>query len=283
MREFFSSILLGLGINDVVDIIVVAFVLYKIIGFIRKSRAEQLVKGLLIVVLATVLSDIFRLHTLNWILRSSMAVGVIALVIVFQPELRRGLESLGRSNVFRARLGKMDGGKAEEIVSIIQSSLESMSKSRTGALIVIERATALTEIADTAIKIDGSLSQELIENIFYEGAPLHDGAVILREDRVYSAGCVLPLTQNSRLPSNLGTRHRAGIGITEHSDAVAIMVSEETGYISVARDGLLFRNLKGEHLQKMLIKAYVADENEGIKKGIKKAVKNIGGSGNVEK
>ena len=216
MKEFIDNITSGIGINDIVDILVVAFVFYKVIGFIKQSRAEQLVKGLLVLVIIAGLSDLFNLYTLNWILKSSLAVGVIALVVVFQPELRRGLESLGRSKLLRTTFSQMDKDQAQTITKEFVESLQYLADTRTGALIIIERETALTDICETGTRIDARVSTELLGNIFYEGAPLHDGAIIIRGDRIHSAGCVLPLTQNTSLPKELGTRHRAGIGITEN-------------------------------------------------------------------
>ena len=282
MKNFFSNIISGIGINDFIDILVVAFVVYKILGFIRQSRAEQLVKGLLVILGATALSDLLHLYTLNWLLKSSLAVGVIALVVVFQPELRRGLESLGRSNILKTKFSQLDKNKAEDLANKFVDSVDGLSNSRTGALIIIERETALTDICETGTKIDAEISEELIGNIFYEGAPLHDGAVIIRGERMHSAGCVLPLTQNSNLPSSLGTRHRAGIGITEHSDAISIIVSEETGIISVAKDGKLNRFLDKDGLRKILLDGYLNNEDD-IVKGIRGVVKKIGGSKNAPK
>lgn len=282
MKNFFSNIISGIGINDFIDILVVAFVVYKILSFIRQSRAEQLVKGLLVILGATALSDLLHLYTLNWLLKSSLAVGVIALVVVFQPELRRGLESLGRSNILKTKFSQLDKNKAEDLANKFVDSVDGLSNSRTGALIIIERETALTDICETGTKIDAEISEELIGNIFYEGAPLHDGAVIIRGERMHSAGCVLPLTQNSNLPSSLGTRHRAGIGITEHSDAISIIVSEETGIISVAKDGKLNRFLDKDGLRKILLDGYFNNEDD-IVKGIRGVVKKIGGSKNAPK
>lgn len=282
MKNFFSNIISGIGINDFIDILVVAFVVYKILGFIRQSRAEQLVKGLLVILGATALSDLLHLYTLNWLLKSSLAVGVIALVVVFQPELRRGLESLGRSNILKTKFSQLDKNKAEDLANKFVDSVDGLSNSRTGALIIIERETALTDICETGTKIDAEISEELIGNIFYEGAPLHDGAVIIRGERMHSAGCVLPLTQNSNLPSSLGTRHRAGIGITEHSDAISIIVSEETGIISVAKDGKLNRFLDKDGLRKIFLDGYFNNEDD-IVKGIRGVVKKIGGSKNAPK
>ncbi len=283
MGNFLNEFTSGIGLNDVLDILVVAFVLYKILGFIKQSRAEQLVKGLLIILIATLLSDVLKLYTFNWMLKSSLAVGVIALVVVFQPELRRGLESLGRSKLIKNRFGNVDKGKAELLSEKIVTAATNMSKQRVGALIIVERETALTDIAETGTKIDGEISVELIENIFYEGAPLHDGAVILRGDRLYAAGCVLPLTQNTNLPTELGTRHRAAIGITEHSDCISIVVSEESGTISVAVDGKLQRGFNDASLKSKLIYSYSYEDTADSISNIKQIFKRIGGSKDAPK
>ena len=276
MKEFIDNITSGIGINDIVDILVVAFVFYKVIGFIKQSRAEQLVKGLLVLVIIAGLSDLFNLYTLNWILKSSLAVGVIALVVVFQPELRRGLESLGRSKLLRTTFSQMDKDQAQTITKEFVESLQYLADTRTGALIIIERETALTDICETGTRIDARVSTELLGNIFYEGAPLHDGAIIIRGDRIHSAGCVLPLTQNSSLPKELGTRHRAGIGITENSDAISFIVSEETGIISSAKDGKLTRYLDGKAIEKILLDVYFNHESNTILGSVKSAFDKIG-------
>lgn len=283
MKEFFNNIISGIGINDVLDIAVVAFVFYKIIGFIRQSRAQQLVKGLLIILIATGLSDLFNLYALNWILKSSMAVGVIALVIVFQPELRRGLESLGRSKILKSTFSQLDKDQATILTREFVEAVLELADTRTGALIIIEREIAITEICDTGTRIDAEISSELLNNIFYEGSPLHDGAVIVRGERLHSAGCVLPLTENTNLPKDLGTRHRAGIGITEISDAIALMVSEETGIISSAKEGKLTRYLDGKALEKVLLESYFQNDTKNILQTFKETLKNIGRSNDASK
>lgn len=281
MYEFFNSLIPGIGINDILDMAVVAFLFYKVMGFIKKSRAEQLLKGLLIVVLVSVVSELLNLHTLNWILKSCLTIGMIALVVVFQPELRRGLESIGRSNILKTTFSQVDNEQAKKITKEFVRAMQEMADTKTGALIVIERETSLSDICETGTKIDAQISAEMIGNIFYEGAPLHDGAVIVRGERLYSAGCVLPLTQNKSLPKELGTRHRAGIGITECSDAIAFMVSEETGIISSARDGRLTRYLDGKAMEKMLLDIYFENESKDLFSSFKSAFDRIGGSKDV--
>lgn len=283
MQEFISNVASGIGLNDILDIAVVAFIFYKLLDFIRENRAGQLAKGLLIVILAAGLSNLLNLYALSWLIRSTLAVGVIALVVIFQPELRRVLESLGRSKFFKGSLSKEDKSKAQEITREFVEALLSMSDTKTGALIVIERQTALTDICETGTEIDSKVTAQLIGNIFYEGAPLHDGAVIVRGDRLHSAGCVLPLTSNQNLPKELGTRHRAGIGITEVSDAISLIVSEETGIISMARDGKLTRYMDGKDVEKVLLDCYFGNDTDDIISKAKSAFDKIGGSKDAPK
>ena len=259
MENFLNNIVSSIGIMDVLDILIVAFIVYKVLGFIRETRAEQLAKGLAILVVMTLASRALHLYTLNWILSGLMTVGLLAIVVIFQPELRRALEHLGRSKFVNV-LDGVDKEEAKRMVLEMVEAIDSMSASRTGALIVIEGEITLSDIVETGTVIDAAVSAEMIGNIFYEGAPLHDGALIVRGDRLYAAGCVLPLTQNKQLSKELGTRHRAGIGITENSDALVIIVSEETGVISIAQNGNLTRFLDAKNIEKTLLGLYF-DEN----------------------
>ncbi|ERM92018.1 diadenylate cyclase CdaA [Caldanaerobacter subterraneus] len=248
------DIIKTMRINDIVDILIIAYVLYRLILVIHKTRAEQLLKGLAVLIIITKLSEWLQLRTVNYILRNAMTVGVIALLIVFQPELRRGLESLGRSGF----LGKNffffneDEKDMSEVIGEICDAVQYLSRSKIGALIVIERETGLNEIIETGIAMDSKISSELLINTFIPNTPLHDGAVIIRGDRIMAAGCFLPLTDNQNLSSELGTRHRAGLGVTEISDAIAIIVSEETGTISLAQNGRLSRHLDPKTLKEVL-------------------------------
>ena len=239
MQEFFWNAFSGIRITDIIDILIVAVVVYKLLGLIKQTRAEQLFKGVLLLVVATFLSDLFNLHTINWILKGTVALGAVAILVVFQPELRRGLEYLGRSKFVNAPFEQMDKEKGKHITSNIVKAIDSFSRDRVGALIVFERQTNLTDIMESGTIVDAEISDQILGNIFYEGAPLHDGAVIIRDGKVYAAGCVLPLTKNNSISKDLGTRHRAGIVITENSDALTLIVSEETGIISIAEDGQL--------------------------------------------
>ena len=265
MQDFFNNVTSGIGIMDIIDILIVAFLIYKILGFIRETRAMQLIKGLLVLVVATFLSELLSLHTLNWLLKGTMTLGVVALVIVFQPELRRGLEFLGRTKLLRPGFGQLDKEKAKHITTEFIRAIEAFSKDRTGALIVLERETALTDMTESGTIVDAEISAELLGNIFYEGSPLHDGAVIIRGDRIFAAGCVLPLSQNKTIGKELGTRHRAGIGITEHSDAMTLIVSEETGIISMAVNGKLSRFLDTKTVEKTLLNMYLGNGELGDK------------------
>ncbi len=260
MGQILGGLFSGFGISDIIDIAIVSFIIYKILGFIRSTRAEQLAKGLLVIVVAAFLANIMHLYILNWLLTGVLSVGVVALVVVFQPELRRGLEFLGRGRFTRQFSISQENitGNVDKIVRAV----EYFAGRKEGAIIVIERQTALQDIVETGTLIDAVVSEDLLENLFYKGSPLHDGAVILRSERILAAGCVLPLTQNQNLSKELGTRHRAGIGISEVSDAVAIIVSEETGIISVASDGKLSRFLDRKALEKMLLNMYMSDMPE---------------------
>ena len=272
MNQFFQNIVSNIGVNDVLDILIVAFLFYKLLGFIRETRAEQLAKGLLVLVLVALAASWLHLYTLQWILSNLVNVGLIAIVIIFQPELRRLLENLGRNKLI-SNFSGIDLEEAEEITIEIREALLSMSKSRTGALIVFERERTLTDIIETGTLIQAGISREMIGNIFYEGAPLHDGALIVRGDKLWAAGCVLPLTEDKKLSKELGTRHRAGIGITENSDALVFIVSEETGIISKAENGKLERNLNAARIDELLQSVYIAPDKDSLPDRITKVLK----------
>ncbi len=280
VENVFKNIVSSIGITDVLDIAIITFLVYKLLGFIRETRAEQLAKGLLLLVVATVLSKWMHLYTLHWLLSGLISAGLVAIVVIFQPELRRALEYLGRSRITNI-FGEVDKEEAKRIVGQFVEAVDSMSASRTGALIVIEREISLNDIVETGTVIDSQITAQMIGTIFYEGTPLHDGAVIVRGDKLYAAGCVLPLTQNKELNKELGTRHRAGIGITENSDALVIIVSEETGIISIAQNGKLTRFLDGKTIEKKLLNLYFEGETEQkLSDRISKALK---GGKNVKK
>ena len=263
LQTFFTNTIYSIGWNDALDIAITTFVLYKILEFIKETRAQQLVKGLAVLVIAYFLSGILNLHVVHWFLGGAFTVGLFALVVLFQPELRRGLEYMGRSKLFHARLvTQVDKDKAKFICDEIAYAAMSFSASKTGALIVFEREITLEDIAETGTLINAEISEELLGNLFYEGSPLHDGAVIIRGDKVYAAGCVLPLTDNKNLNKSLGTRHRAGIGITENSDALTLIVSEETGIISIAQEGKITRFLDKKSVEKILFNLFITEEED---------------------
>lgn len=275
MEQFFQNIVSNIGINDIFDILIITFLVYKLLGFVRETRAEQLAKGVGVLIIVAVLANVLRLYTLQWLLSNLVNVGLIALVIIFQPELRRLLENLGRHRVV-SRFSGLDLEEAEHITHELRAALERMSEDKTGALIVIERETSLTDIIETGTVIRAEINREMIGNIFYEGAPLHDGALIIRGDKLEAAGCVLPLTANKNLPKELGTRHRAGIGVTETSDALVFIVSEETGIISVAENGRLRRHLTGPDIEEILNTVYIAPEKDSLLDRMVKALKGDG-------
>ena len=263
LQTFFTNTIYSIGWNDALDIAITTFVLYKILEFIKETRAQQLVKGLAVLVIAYFLSGILNLHVVHWFLGGAFTVGLFALVVLFQPELRRGLEYMGRSKLFHARLvTQVDKDKAKFICDEIADAAMSFSASKTGALIVFEREITLEDIAETGTLINAEISEELLGNLFYEGSPLHDGAVIIRGDKVYAAGCVLPLTDNKNLNKSLGTRHRAGIGITENSDALTLIVSVETGIISIAQEGKITRFLDKKSVEKILFNLFITEEED---------------------
>ena len=233
----------SMGVSDVLDILIVAVVVYAVIGFIRRTNSMKVANGILLLVLALWLSSVLRLSVTNFLLRQVFEIGILAVIILFQPEIRRALEKVGSSQLF-AIFGKEWGVQGMEHV-IMQTvyACEDMARSHTGALIVFERDNRLNEVRGSGTFIDAQVSTELLKNVFYDKSPLHDGAAIMKDGRLTAAGCMLPLSMNANLSRELGMRHRAGIGITEHTDAVAVIVSEESGSISVAVDGLLKRHL----------------------------------------
>ncbi len=242
-----------INITSILDIIVVSYIFYKIYMLMNETRAEQLLKGILLIILLIPISSIFHLTTLNWILNKTLTIGVLSFVIIFQPEIRKALEHIGRS-AFADKHIFEDEEKTNEVITEIVSAIENLSQSRTGALIVIEQTTGLGDVIATGNKLDAIISSALLENIFVVNTPLHDGATIIRNDRIVAAGCFLPLTNNNTINKQLGTRHRASIGISEVSDALTIIVSEETGVISLAVNGKLTRYYTRDKLKDILIR-----------------------------
>lgn len=272
--EFLSSlfnaivaIIKTFTISDAVDIAFVSLIIYGLFKILRQTRAAQLVKGLIVLAIAYALSIVFDLSMVNFILTAIFEFAVIILVIVFQPELRRALEHLGRSNKKGFLSNFMT--KNDDVVTVTAKAISDVadvatvfSRSKTGALIVFERETMLNEISSTGTKLNSDTSVALLGNIFFNKAPLHDGACIIRDGKILSAGCILPLTDNNRLNSALGTRHRAAIGMSEESDAVVVVVSEETGIISIAVEGKLIRELDRKQLSDKLTEFLLPSDSE---------------------
>lgn len=261
-----------MGISDFLDIIIVAYLIYKAIGFVRRTNSNNLAKGLVVFLLALWGSDIFSLTMINFLLRKTAELGLIALLILFQPELRRLLERMG-SGFASGR--SSSGTVMDSAISQTVQACCDMSASKTGALIIFERGVALNSIISTGTVINADTTAELLKNMFFNKAPLHDGAVIIRDGRIAAAGCVLPLTQRTNFSKDLGMRHRAGIGLSEESDAVIIVVSEETGAISAAMDGMLKRHLSGEALDKLLRSELIREEDSTEKHGLIDNIRNF--------
>ncbi|HHY06270.1 MAG TPA: TIGR00159 family protein [Clostridia bacterium] len=243
-----------LNFISILDILIVAFVIYKLMMIIKGTRAVQLIKGLFVLLLASLVSETFGFTTVAWILDQFSKVLVIALPIVFQPELRRALERLGRGKFFARPMSMLNEETLAKVVEQLVRSVKIFSENNIGALIMLEREIGVNDYIETGTKIDGLVSTEFIVNLFIPRSPLHDGAVIIRGDRVVAAGCFLPLSENPNLSKELGTRHRAALGLTEQSDAIGIIVSEETGTISVAEEGKLTRYLDENMLKDILNK-----------------------------
>ena len=242
--------------------------IYVAIGLIRRTNTTRLARGIVIILLALWLSDLFKFRMINSLLKTTVELGFIALVIIFQPELRRLLERMGSGRFMFFLGGSSAPLTFESVVNQTVLACASMSESRTGALIVFERAISLNEQMATGTIVNADVTSELLRNIFFVKAPLHDGAAIIREGRLAAAGCMLPLSQNASLSSDLGMRHRAGIGMSEHSDAVVVIVSEETGAISVAMDGMLKRHLTPDMLEKILRTELLPESDNEQKRGI---------------
>lgn len=243
--------------TDIIEIILLAFIIYHLVKWVKNTRAWALVKGLVVIMVFWLFAVIFELNVILWIISNTISVGIIAVIIVFQPEFRKALEQLGQRNIVKSILYFDDSRDKNERFSdatvdgLIRATFE-LAKTKTGALIVIEQTTPLHEYEHTGIMIDSLISSELLINIFEHNTPLHDGAVILRRDRIVAATCYLPLSDNMQLSKELGTRHRAALGISEVSDSITIIVSEETGKVSIARGGKLIRNVDGDYLRTKL-------------------------------
>lgn len=255
----YLSRMADIRVNDVIEIIIIAFLIYHILIWIKDSRAWTLLKGVLLIAFFVFLAYIFEMNTILWIVQNVLSWAVIAIVVVLQPELRRAIEELGNKNIISSIVpfadlskGIVDGRFSDKTINEIARACVEMGKVKTGALIVIEQTESLSEYERTGIEVDGVVTSQLLINIFEKNTPLHDGAVIVRGNRVISATCYLPLSDNMMLSKDLGTRHRAAVGISEATDSMTVIVSEETGRISVAYQGKLTRNLDQEGLKQQL-------------------------------
>ena len=268
IKRFISQYLVGLSlpqmtIIDIEEMIIIAFAIYQVIMWVKNTRAWMLVKGIIFLLVFSIIAMILQMDVILWIFKNAISVGIIALIIVFQPELRSALEQLGRKNVFSSLFSSDDEDQNlsdKSIGEIVRASI-TMSREKTGALIVIEDAINLKENEKNGIYINADISSQLLINIFEHNTPLHDGAVIIREDRILAATCYLPLSDNLELSKELGTRHRAAVGISEISDSLTIVVSEETGAISIARFGYLTRNITSDRLEQELLEFAGKNDN----------------------
>jgi diadenylate cyclase len=254
--------LLSMQVTDILDIGIMVFLMYHLFLLVRSTKAASLLKGLFVFLAVLVLSGVFHLNGINFILSRMVEWGVLALIILFQPEIRRILEEMGSRRFIALFTNTEVAGSMEQTISQTVLACTEMSQSRTGVLIVFEREILLDDMVRSGTVLDASVSSELLKNIFFVKAPMHDGAVIVRQGRVLAAGCMLPLSKNVNLSRDLGMRHRAGIGMSENSDAVVVIVSEETGSISVAIGGMLKRHLKPETLENLLRNELLPQEDE---------------------
>ena len=249
-----------IGIGDVLDVLVITFVIYRLLSSVRKTSTGNVIKGIVVIVAVLVLSSLFNLNVVNYLMGQVMQMAVVILIILFQPELRRLLEQAGSTN----RLGLLFGPRSSEseseaVIEIVVSAFSDMAKARTGALLVFERNLGLGDYAATGTQVNATITGELLKSIFFPNTPLHDGAVLVQGNRILAAGCMLPMSSNPALSRDLGMRHKAGIGMSERSDAVVVISSEETGTISVAIDGMLKRRLDTETFRTLLMQELVRD------------------------
>ena len=255
----FHGILSTITVLDAVDIFIVAVILYKVYEMLQDTRAITLVKGVLVLLGITIICSWLELHVMSWLLQKSVTLLFVALPIVFQPELRRALEHLGQGR-FLAPSVTLDDNEARSVVNELAKAVKVLSTNKIGALLVIERDMGLNDISATGIQIDGLITSDFLMNVFIPNTPLHDGAAVIRGKRLIAAGCLLPLTENRSLSTELGTRHRAAIGLSEQCDALIVVVSEETGTVSVAENGHIMRHLDMDRLKAVLRPAFVAPE-----------------------
>ena len=270
MQEFWTTVRnMGwnlthrLGVIDVIDILIVAVIIYELLLLTRHTRGSALLKGLFILGVVVILSNLIGLTSLNWLILAVLQNGALVLVILFQPELRKALERMGRSRLFIKRNRRNDEETRDNVISEILQTAKDLSRRKVGALIVFERRTGLEDVIETGTRLNAEISAPLLENIFEPNTPLHDGAIVIRDDRVIAGACILPLAEASGVSRELGTRHRAAVGISENTDAAVLVISEETGIISMAMDGTLQRPFSMDEL-KAFLEGYFAPAQAGF-------------------
>ena len=273
VRNMIWNLTHRLGVIDVIDILIVAVVIYELLLLTRHTRGSALLKGLFLLLVIILISSLCGLKSLNWLLVAVLQNGALVLVILFQPELRKALERMGRSRILTkgSRRKNIDEERDTLIAEIVQTVVD-LSRRRVGALLVFERQTGLEDVIETGTRLNAEVSAPLLENIFEPNTPLHDGAAVIRDDQVIAAACILPLAEASGVSRELGTRHRAAVGISENTDATVVVVSEETGIVSMARDGALRRPLSTDEL-KAFLNDYYSITNSGLSSFLRKIVK----------
>ncbi len=271
-----------ISVADIIDVLIMTFIIYKVLVLIRKTQAARVLKGIALLIVALAIASLAGLNVINFLLSNTLQLGLIAILVLFQPELRRMLETVGGSGSISKIIGKgdEDAGDTENVIAQVVSATSTLSQEKIGMLVVFERSIQLDEVIKSGTIIDSAVTSMLVRNIFFPKAALHDGATIIRDGRMLAAGCVLPLTTNHNLSPDLGTRHRAGVGVSEVSDAVVVIVSEETGSVSVAIGGMLKRHLNSDTLTALLRNELMPSEDDDEQNGVKKVIKRIKGKKN---
>lgn len=262
IRNMLWNLTHRIRITDLIDILIVAVIIYELLLLTRHTRGSALLKGLFLLLIIALLSNLLGFVSLNWLLTAILQNGAIVLVILFQPEFRKALERMGRSRVFKKGARKNTNDEKNLIISEIIQTIMDLSKRRVGALIVFEQQTGLQDVIETGTRLNADISAPLLENIFEPNTPLHDGAVVIRDTEIMAAACILPLAEASGVSRELGTRHRAAVGISENTDAIVLVVSEETGIVSLARDGSLTRPLTVKALEELLKDVYAKADSK---------------------
>ena len=266
-RVFFNFIM-TMTIWDIIDIAIMSFIIYKLLSFVRRTSSAGVIKGIILLLAVMWLSSVLHLHVLNYLLGKTMELGVVVLIVIFQPEIRKFLSQIGSRRIIEFFSRKPNERMIETAISHTVAACSDMARTKTGALIAFQRDISLEEYTKTGTPMDAEPSAELLKNVFFPNTPLHDGAVIIEDGRIQAAGCMLPMSSNVNLSRDLGMRHRAGIGLSERTDAVVVIVSEETGAISVAIDGMLKRHLTAETFEKLLRNELLPENKKTVSSSI---------------